>query len=149
VSSHNHFVFSGLEALKAELRALPTELKGEGTDIVMGAATRAKAEVAAVYAAHRVTGELAKGLTLTVEAIGPFGTRATVRNRGNLAWLFENGSQARQYITVRGNKHLTGKMPPAHVFIPTMIRHRAAMYAQLAALLERHGLVVSGRAEAA
>lgn len=149
MSSNNKFAFSGLEELKAELRNLPAELKGEGTEIVMGAATRAKAEVHAIYAAHRVTGELAKGLTLTVEAIGPFGTRAVVRNRGNLAWLFENGSQTRQYITVRGNKHVTGKMPPAHVFIPAMIRHRATMYQQLAALLERHGLTVTGRAEAA
>lgn len=152
--SNNRFVFTGLEELKAELRALPTELKADGTEIVMGAATRAKAAVSAVYTAHRVSGELAKGLTLEVEGIGPYGTRATVGNRGNLAWLFENGSQTRQYTGTDkiGRVYvnaLRGKMPPHHVFIPTMIRHRAQMYAQLAAMLERHGLVVTGHAEAA
>lgn len=145
----NKFVFTGLEELKAELRTLPAGLTSEASGDVEGAANGAAVAIRTIYGQHVVTGQLQRDVFVDRIASGPFGAAWVVKANGRIAWLFENGSQTRQYITVRGQKHLTGRMPPAHVFIPTMIRARAAMYAQLADLLERHGLTVTGDAKAA
>lgn len=146
----NRFIFDGLEELKAELLAMPTDLAGDATDIVMDTASDAKAQVAAVYAQHRVTGTLSNRLKMNVLSIGPYGAAAEVRSTAPHAWLFDNGSQARHYITVRGKKHSTGKMwgktPPTHVFARTMAVARRRMYQRLRDMLERRGFLVTGQA---
>jgi hypothetical protein len=132
----NRIVWSGLEELKQQLRDLPAALAGEAGSIVLGAADGARADM------HypRRTGDLADHLTITKVTTGPFGAGAVVRNTSKHASLFENGTQAR-HTAIGANR---GTMPPGHVFIPAVIRHRRAMYAQLTDLLVRHGLIVSG-----
>lgn len=142
----NRFVYGGLEELKAELRAMPAELTAEGSHIVEGAANGAAVAIRTIYGGHVVTGHLQRDVVVEHQAAGQFGAMSIVKANGRIAWLFENGSEARHYVTVRGNRRETGRMPPAHVFIPTMIRARAEMYRQLADLMRRHGLVVTGQA---
>jgi hypothetical protein len=73
---------------------------------------------------------------------GRFSAGAIVKNTAKHAWIFENGTQAR-HNDLGANR---GSMPPGHVFIPAVIKRRRIMYQQLRALLERHGLKVSGDA---
>lgn len=139
-----HVEMVGLADLIEQLRKLPEELGDEGAAIVEAAADKAEHEIYASYPA--VTGDLRDHLTQKVERTR-FGVIATVKNTAKLAGIFENGTSARHYITKRnGVKHLTGRMPPAHVFIPTISRNRIAMYQALGKLLEAKGLEVSGDA---
>lgn len=142
--------FDGLEELKQELRNLPDALKGEGRHIVEGVANRAAADVKAEYGNHRDSGNLQDGVIVTHFERGRFSAGAIVKSSAPHAWLFDNGSAARHYFTVRGKRHDTGKMwgrtAPTHVFVRTMMRVRESMWEQFTELLERHGLRVSGRA---
>lgn len=136
--------WEGLSELREALRSLPNDLKAEASHIVEGAANSAAVDVKASYAAHVLTGDLINHLTVTHFEANRFSAGAIVKNTAKHAWLFENGSEARHYITVRGKTHLTGKMPAAHTFIRAMISNRRRMYDQLGDLLTRHGLQVSG-----
>lgn len=140
------FTFTGLEELKADLRALPDNLKAEGATIVIRAAESAAQEIRGAYQAHAYSGNLAAGVSQSVTDAGPYGINAVVKSSAPLAIIFENGTEARHYITRRGVTHRTGRMPPFHVFIPAIIRRRRAMYEQLKALLARAGLTVTGNA---
>lgn len=142
----NRLVFTGLEELKAALRALPADLTSEASQIVLEAGTDAAATVRGVYDAHVVSGRLAKSVTVAVQSAGQFGAAVVVKVNDPIAWLFDNGSQARHYFTVHGVQHNTGEMgsrtPPTHIFSGTMARRRRRMYQDLRTLLETHGLLV-------
>jgi hypothetical protein len=144
----------GIQELKQALANLPSQLKGEATAIVLDSAHAAKDAIVAQYPigpdgrfrkGKPITpGNLRKGVRVVVKEIGPFAVAAQVRSQAFHAHLWEFGTQARHYITQGRVWKNVGSMPrpPTPVFIPTMIRYRRAMYAQLAALLERHGLTV-------
>ena len=139
-------VLTGMAELKAALRALPAELAGEAGHLVQAAANGAALDARTVYGAHRRTGNLQEHVTVEARASGPLGASYQVRSTARHAWLFEYGSQARHYITVRGHRHVTGRMPAAGTngVVPVFIRARRAMEATLVDLLERHGLTVTG-----
>lgn len=137
--SNNRLTFSGLDELRAALRQLPAELTGEASHIVEGAANGAAASIKAGYPSR--TGDLRDHVTVETMQSG-FSTGAVVKNTSKLAYIFENGSQAR-HTAIGANR---GSMPPGHVFIPIVIRKRRQMYEQLKDLLTRHGLQVSGDA---
>jgi hypothetical protein len=137
-------IWDGLEELKAALRSLPFDLTGEAANDVEEAANAAAFAVKSAYGAHRVTGNLQDHVVVQEQARGQFGVAYVVKSTARHAWLFEHGTEARHYVTRRGVKHLTGKMPPAHIFIPTMMRQRRAMYGRLKDVLVRAGLQVSG-----
>jgi hypothetical protein len=128
--------WDGLAELRAALRAMPASLRSDAGPIVTEAANGARADMK--Y--PRRTGKLADKLEVTQENGGPFGVTLVVRNRSALAYIFENGTQAR-HTRLGANR---GSMPPGHVFIPAVIRRRRAMYQQLAEMLARHGLIVRG-----
>lgn len=146
--------WTGLDELRAQLQRMPAELTGEASGIVTDAAASAKAEIVGIYEQHRVTGNLAKRVTMgpsggrETQLSGHFGVAIVVKSTAPHAWLFDNGSQARHYITKTGQPHDTGKMwgrtPPTHAFVRTMIKHRRRMYSRLADMLRRSGLIVSG-----
>lgn len=138
--SSNRFVFSGLEELKAQLRALPAALAGEGGHLVEGHANGAAATIKAGYPAR--SGELRDKLEVEHQT-SAFGARSVVRNRSKYADEFEYGSQAR-HTAIGANR---GSMPPNPLFTQTIRQRRRAMYADLQGLLERHGLEVTGDAE--
>lgn len=148
--ANNRLVFDGLAELKAELRNLPSELTGEASHIVEGAANGAASDVSAEYAKHRVSGDLVRGVRVTHFDGGQFSAGAIVKSSAPHAWLFDNGSAARHYYTVNGKRHPTGAMwgrtAPTHVFVRTMVKARRLMYEALKAVLVRKGFSVSGDA---
>jgi len=132
--------WDGLDEFKTQLENLPADLTGEAAHIVEGIANAAAYEVKSAYAEHRHSGNLRDHVFVTHFDKGRYSAGAQVKATAHHAWLFENGSAARAYYTHNGVRHETGAMPPSHVFIPIMMKHRRVMRAQLAALLERHGL---------
>lgn len=141
--SNNRIVFNGLAELRAALRNLPADLASDATDIVDQSAAGARDEMLGEY-----VGSLRTGLTLTRVDQGKYSAGAILKNRSPLAWLWDNGSEARHYVTSRGNTHATGAMwgrrPPPHTFAKAMAKARRQMYQRLKDLLVRHGLRVSG-----
>ena len=128
----------GLKELIASLRELPADLTEEASGIVLGAAETAAADIASAYPVR--TGTLGDSVRVDTISGGQFGARARVRNTSKDATWFERGTTTRQ--TALGANR--GAMPPGNVFVPRMVRHRALMYRSLAAMMERHGLEVTG-----
>jgi hypothetical protein len=134
--------YDGLAEFREDFRRLPRDLKAEGVEIVRSQADLAAAEIKANYPVW--TGKLRNGvITIAVKGV-TWGATFIVKSTGKLAWIFENGSQTRQYLTIGGHTHITGKMPPGHVFIPAMMRARRRVGERLKNLLVRFGLGVSG-----
>jgi hypothetical protein len=130
-------LWTGFDELVAQLRNLPEHLAGEAGVIVNAAADAFMADVEATY--PKRTGNLARGLRKLQPAGGRFGVIYQVKNVAKHAWLFENGSQTR-----RSRSGNPSPMPPGHIFVPAAIRHRGRMYRNLANMLEREGLLVTG-----
>lgn len=138
--------WAGLEELRAELRRLPADLTGEAARILEGTANGATVSVRTAYGAHRVTGHLQASVEVERLNTGPFGAAFRVKATDAIAWLFDNGSQARHWLSGKSTGAMWGKTPPTHTFVRTMDRARRAMYDELKAMLRRHGLEVSGDA---
>lgn len=141
-------VIDGLDDLFAALRNLPKELGGEATAIVEHSARAAFNQISANYAAHTRTGHLARSMKIEIQKT-EFGAIAVVSNTDKIAYVFENGSVARHYITkANGVVHVTGQMPPLNAFIPPASRNRFRMYDALRRMMESKGLEVTGSATA-
>jgi hypothetical protein len=130
----------GIAEFKAALRNLPTELRAEANGIVNAHADAAQAAIAAQYpeGSGRLMG-LRHNLSIK-SSYSAFGVTARLINRSPIAWIYENGTELR-HTDLGINR---GRMPAAKVFIPTVIRERRAMIADLVALVERAGLSVHG-----
>jgi hypothetical protein len=137
-------IWDGLEELKVALQSLPADLTGEAANDVQEAANAAATAVRSAYGKHRVTGNLQDHVVVQERSRGQFGVAYVVKSTARHAWLFEKGTEARHYVTRNGVRHLTGRMPPANIFVPTVMRHRRSMYDRLRDVLVRYGLQVSG-----
>lgn len=136
--SRNRIAFDGLAELKKDLRDLPEVMHGEAEHIIEGQANAAALEVRQKYG--MVSGKMVQGVVVEkVERTRFFAGRRIV-SKSPLAFIYENGTQVRH--TELGYNR--GRMPPAHVFVPAMIRHRKRMYELLREMLKRHGLKVVG-----
>ena len=132
---------NGLDELRAALLKLPADLVHEAGVIVHAQAEAAANEIAAGYARHTRTGNLAGNLR--VELFGdPVSATARLRNTAKHAYIFESGTGPRR----RAKGGSTGTMPAGHVFIPIAIQRRRIMLSALIDLIERAGLHVSGAA---
>lgn len=126
----------------AELRKLPSDLKGEASGIVKGSANGAAAQVKANYKRGK-TGDLIDGVVVEYADPGPFAAGAVVKSKAPHAWIYENGTQVRH--NARGaNRGAMPAAPPGRAFIPVMIKARRRMYEQLKGVLVRAGLQVTG-----
>lgn len=137
MSGRVQFEIEGLEALKAELRALPQDLTGEASHIIEGKGNAAVLEIRRRYPV--VSGKLRDRVTVEFsrEAVS---AGAKVESRAPHAYMFEYGTEARH--TALGLNR--GRMPPSHVFGQEMGQIRREMYGDLRDLLERYGLRVTG-----
>ncbi len=133
--------WDGLEELKAQLRSLAGDLAGEAAHIIEGSTNAAALSIKQGYPDR--TGDLRDHVDASLERT-EFGAVGTVRNTSPLAWIFENGTQAR-HTAIGANR---GAMPPGHVFIPRAAAERRRMYEDLKDMMARHpiGLEVSGDA---
>lgn len=139
--ANNRVVFDGLAELREALRNLPSELAGAATRIVQDAGNRAAGDVRAAYAAHRRSGNLQDNVHVQHQWSG-LAVTTTIQSTARHANLFEMGTQAR-HTAIGANR---GSMPPAHAFVPPVIKARRRMYEELKTKLEEEGLVVSGDA---
>jgi hypothetical protein len=143
-------MIEGMAEYLAILRNLPAELAEEAGAIVVSTAEDAKKDAFDLYpepsAESRKKGvkSLREGLAVQTTRAGRYGAGARLVNRSPHAWLYENGTAARQ--TALGYNR--GAMPATAVFIPAAIRRRRAMYEQLAAMVRGYGLEVSANAGA-
>ncbi len=134
------FAIEGFADFREALRSLPPELSGEAGRLVEASTNAATAAIKAGY--HVKSGNLAGHVYSTIQRNGA-GAIGTVKNTAKHAWIYENGTQARHYVTVNGVQHLTGRMPPFHVFVPAMLRERRRLDNDLADVLVRAGLEVT------
>jgi hypothetical protein len=137
-------VFDGLADLKRDLLNLPKELQAEAGHIVQAHANAAAVQIKAAY--PKITGRLRDKVAVTYDLTTGVAASAVVRNPSPLAYIFENGTEARHYVTVNGKIHRTGKMTGMHVFIPRVMQERRKMYGDLKDLLVRKGLKAIGDA---
>ena len=143
----------GVSQLTEDLRRLPEQLRDEGRQIAQGHLDAAESTIRSAYARMtasgtrrekgRAPGNLEAGLgQRQLTAAGQaarFGVKLRLENRAPHAYLVEVGTELeRDY---RGAPR--GRMPAAKIFLPTVIRARRDMTADLVALLERAGLRVS------
>jgi len=131
--------WTGLRELQAELATLPEDLSAEGATLVYDTADSAAAEIVAAY--PRVTGDTRNGVKVR-RRTAPTRVSATVVNTAPLAFIIENGTQARHYVTKKGVPHVLGRMPALHVFGRIIPRWRRRLTDQLKALLVAHGAKV-------
>ena len=133
------FYIEGLEELKQQLRNLPQKLTEKSAQRVTAHALIAAQRIRDGYPIY--TGNLRNHVKVKVEQDN-VSVVATVSNSAKHAWMFENGTQAR-HTDIGANR---GSMPAKHVFVPTVIQERRAMYRELAEILAAEGLEVSGDA---
>lgn len=130
----------GLDALRAQIRRLPEQLRAEAQQIVLETAELVAERVRAVYRRRAHTGTLARSVRLDrrsrMVAGGEVG--AIVRVTAPHAHLVEYGSAARR---TRAGKS-TGQMPASPTLIPIADRARAVMIGRLVRLLVREGFEV-------
>jgi hypothetical protein len=128
------FVWHGLKEYMDELRKLPDECKGEAAKLIEGSVNSAYVTVARVYDAHRHTGNLRRRLT-----ISPMKGGLVLRSGSPIAWLFDNGSQARHWASGKSTGAMWGKTPPTHIFAKTVAQERRKLTEQYKAMLLRRG----------
>ena len=131
--------FEGLAELEQALRDLPATLAGEAADIVQAAAEGARGEIAAAYPEGQA-GHLRKSLKVERRAAGPAGVIVLLRATAKEAGWFESGTQTRQ-TKLGANR---GAMPAGNVFYPRAYRWHDRMFRNLAEMLRRNGLTVTG-----
>ena len=132
--------WDGLAEFREELRKLPEACRGEAAKVVEGEVNAAYVTVKRVYEAHRHTGNLSNKLAIApLQVSGQMTTGLILKSGSPLAWIFDNGTEARHYITVNGKKHLTGRMPGAHIFGRTVGFTRRKIRALLIEMVKRHG----------
>jgi hypothetical protein len=142
------FTWTGLEAFKAQMKALPAQLTAQADGIVRQTAEGAAGQMRARY--PEKTGNLRRGVRVTYQR-REARTTAIVQNVAPHAWIYESGTAARHYTGTDklGRRYVMGKrgsMPPGHVFRPIYYARRRAMFGALTDLLRREGLVVTGEA---
>jgi hypothetical protein len=131
--------WDGLHQFRTALRNLPADLNDDAQAIVVSHATEAERLIKSAY--PEKTGNLKRGVNLTVET-GRFGTVAKVGSRAFHSHLFEKGTVARKTST-GANRGRMPAAPESQQMIPIVVRVRRRMVAQLIAMVQRTGLVVT------
>lgn len=131
------FEIRGRDEFLQALRSLPDEMREEGAQMVEARAREANGTITAEYEAARESGNLVNHQKIEIEHT-PAGTIARIKNTAKHAHIYENGTQIRK--TKAGANR--GSMPPAHVFIPNVIRSRRSLTEDLVGLLQRAGFAV-------
>jgi hypothetical protein len=142
----NRVVWTGLNEYQAELKRLPDVCTDETAKLIEGEVNGAYVTVSQVYGAHRHTGTLQNRLRIApLKRRGQFIAGLELVSGSPIAWLFDNGSQARHWASGKSTGTMWGKTPPTHIFARTVGRARRALTLQYRAMLLRHGAVrVSG-----
>jgi len=120
--------WTGLTEFESWLQLLPSEVEGDGTQIVVQIASDAEAEIEQRYPSR--TGNLRRGVGLTSHA-NTGNIRAVIRSAAHHAHLYERGTKQRH--THRGWNR--GVMHATPTVVPIAQRARQRMMAQLIGML--------------
>jgi hypothetical protein len=137
-------IWEGLDEFRAALRQLPAELTAEASHIVQGTANAAIVDMRAEYP----EGELRDKLFQSGVDRGTYGTGILIKNASGWAWHWDHGTKLRHTHGGARQGHGTGAEwgggAPPHTFGRIMAQQRRLMYEQLKAMMESHGLTVTG-----
>ena len=122
------FILRGFDELKAELAALPQACKRDAAPIESKHAQVAMVEVVAAYPA--VTGELRAGVKIVERTARGVAVLYTLITSTWYAHIYEFGSVHQR---------------PRPTFLPITERRRRESTAEVAAMVEDKGLVVTGK----
>jgi hypothetical protein len=136
--ARNHVVWQGLDEYRKQLANLPEDCTVESGRLIEGTANAAYVDISGAYPSR--TGNLRRGMRLTQTRREGMLVKAVVKNVAPHANIFEVGTQAR-HTKLGANR---GSMPPGHVFVPRIVRHRRALTEKLKAMVARHGATVTG-----
>jgi len=136
--------WTGLGEFEQQLRNLPDRLTAEAGREALAAANSMAVQVRTIYGQHAITGGLRDSVTVEVQEQSRAGVAVRVRARSPIAWLFDNGSQARHWLNGKSTGKMWGKRPPAHVFVRTAVRQRRSMFDRLIGMVRREGFKVNG-----
>jgi hypothetical protein len=137
--------WDGLKEFREELRRLPEDCRGEAAKVIEGHVNAAYVTVKRVYMAHWFTGTLATRLTIAdMKGEGALAFGQVLKSGSPLAWLFDNGSQARHYTGTDklGRVHVNaarGAMPGYHIFARTVGFAKRQIRQALKDMLVRRG----------
>jgi len=139
------FKIEGILDLTEILKTLPKELVHEARDILENRAEIAKGQIIQAYP-RGATGNLRDGVELRY-INSTVATAAIIRNKAPHAYIYETGAVNRE---TKGGKSIRkgvsrGTMPAGKVFIPRMRQARRHFWEDIGAMLEKHGLLVSGQ----
>jgi len=123
----NQLRLSGVRELRAELAALPTDLRSGAIPILLASARRTVGLVVAAY--PEVTGALKAGVKLIPRDARGVAALFTVATTAPHAHLIEFG---------------TARTRPRAIFLPITERERRAAVSAVVALVETTGLDVTG-----
>jgi len=138
------FRWDGLKEYRDRLEQLPEACRVEAARTIEGEVNAAYVRIARVYGEHVHTGTLKRRLVMSpLKVSGQLTTGIVLRSGSPIAWLFDNGSEARHYTEASGTPHSTGKMwgktPPTHIFARTVGFSKRKIADLLKAMLLRHG----------
>jgi hypothetical protein len=143
-------VWDGLSDYLKELEQLPQDCHDEAAKLIEGEVNHAYLTISQVYGAHRFSGRLQNRLSISTLAVGRYVYAMVLKSGSPIAWLFDNGSQARHYTGTdksgrtyvdadRGS--MGSKTPPTHIFARTVGKAKRTLTTQFHNLLVRHGAV--------
>lgn len=131
-------VWHGLEEFRAQLRQVPKGCTNEAARIVEGGVNSAYVQVSTVYGKHRYTGTLQNRLKITpLKVRGEFTTGLVLKSGSPLAWIFDNGTQARHWKSGKSTGKMWGNTPPTHIFLKTILKTRREITEKLHAMVHR------------
>lgn len=137
-------VWTGLNEYREQLRAMPQACTREAATMVEGAVNSAFVTISAVYGAHRHTGTLQRRLKIMpLRFRGELTTGLELRSGSPIAWLFDNGSQARHHASGKSTGTMWGRTPPTHIFKKTVVQKRREMVMRLKDMVLRYYGVTS------
>lgn len=142
----NSVVWNGLDEYRAQLKQLPEACTKEAANVVEAGVNSAYVTISGVYGAHRHTGTLQKRLKIEpLKQKRQLTTGLVLKSGSPIAWLFDNGSQARHHASGKSTGTMWGKTPPTHIFVKTIIAARRKITDALKAMVLRNGATsVSG-----
>lgn len=137
--------WTGMAEYREQLRQLPEACVGEAAKVIEGETNAAYRTVAAGYVGHQVSGGLLKRLRLSpLRSGGALTTGVKLTSGSPIAWLFDNGSRARHWVSGKSTGQMWGHTPPTHIFSRTVGRTRRSIIKQLKEAMARRGATVSG-----
>lgn len=138
MAKQSGMVWHGLEEFRAQLRQVPTACTNEAARIVEGGVNSAYVTISAVYGRHRYTGTLQDRLTIQpLRQKGELTTGLVLKSGSPLAWIFDNGTQARHWKSGKSTGAMWGKTPPTHIFLKTIIKTRREITDKLHGMVHR------------